>query len=67
MPIKRCTSDDKPGYKWGDEGKCYTYNTDDEGSRREAEKKARIQGIAIGEYWNVIGSSGDYPSEPSDK
>lgn len=38
MPIKKCTIDGKSGYKWGDQGKCYV-GTD-------AEKKARIQGIA---------------------
>jgi len=24
MPIKRCYVDGKPGFKWGDSGKCYT-------------------------------------------
>ena len=26
MPIQKCTSDGKPGYKWGEEGKCYRKN-----------------------------------------
>ena len=38
MPIKKCTIDGKSGFKWGDQGKCYT--------GPDAEKKARIQGIA---------------------
>jgi len=24
MPLKKCTSNGKSGYKWGDSGKCYT-------------------------------------------
>lgn len=40
MPIKRCESDGKPGYKWGDAGKCYT--------GKDAKAKAIAQGVAIG-------------------
>ena len=39
MPLKRCTSNGKNGWKWGDEGKCYT--------GPGAKKKAIDQGIAI--------------------
>ncbi len=39
MPVKKCTSKGKSGYKWGDEGTCYT------GSGAEA--KAKRQGRAI--------------------
>lgn len=39
MPLKKCSSDGKPGYKWGDQGHCYT---------GPGGKKAAIrQGIAI--------------------
>lgn len=50
MPIKSCSSDGKPGYKWGDSGKCYLYQPGDEKSIGEAKRKATIQGIATGEY-----------------
>jgi hypothetical protein len=53
MPIKSCESDKKPGLKWGDSGKCYTYQPKNEGSRNKAKKKAIIQGIATGEYKNT--------------
>lgn len=49
MPVKDCQLENKPGYKWGDQGKCYTYDPKNEGSKRNANKKARIQGLAIGE------------------
>jgi hypothetical protein len=49
MPIKSCESDKKPGFKWGDQGKCYTYEPKNEGSLRNARKKATAQGIAIGD------------------
>ena len=39
MPVKTCQRNNKPGYKWGDEGYCYT--------GRGAKKKAEDQGKAI--------------------
>lgn len=49
MPIQSCQSDKNPGFKWGDAGKCYTYDPKSEGSKRNARKKATAQGIAIGD------------------
>lgn len=49
MPVNSCEDNKKPGYKWGNSGKCYTYDPKNEGSRRNANKKARIQGLAIGD------------------
>lgn len=53
MPVKECEDNSKPGLKWGDSGKCYTYTPNNEGSRNKAKKKAIIQGIATGEYKNT--------------
>lgn len=39
MPLKRCSNNDKSGWKWGDSGKCYT--------GPGAKKKAIRQGVAI--------------------
>ena len=39
MPLKQCSSDGKSGWKWGDEGHCYT--------GPDAKKKALKQGYAI--------------------
>lgn len=47
MPLKRCYKNGRPGYKWGDEGKCYTYKPGDKASRERAKEKARKQGKAI--------------------
>lgn len=47
MPIKNCQDNGKPGYKWGDEGKCYVYEPDSEDSKKKAIKKALAQGVAI--------------------
>lgn len=47
MPIKTCTSGGKPGFKWGDTGKCYPYTAGDEASKEAARKKAIAQGAAI--------------------
>lgn len=37
MPLKRCTEDGKSGWKWGDEGKCYT----GEGAKEKALRQGR--------------------------
>jgi hypothetical protein len=50
MPVKSCEDNGNAGFKWGDEGKCYTYSPNNEGSRRNAKKSATIQGLAIGDY-----------------
>lgn len=49
MPVNNCSDNGKPGYKWGDGGKCYTYNPSSESSKVSAKKKALAQGIAIGD------------------
>lgn len=49
MPVKDCQSENKPGYKWGDAGKCFIYDPKNEGSKRNAKKKATAQGLAIGD------------------
>lgn len=49
MPVNSCNSNGKPGYKWGDAGKCYIYDSKDESSKKAAKKKAIAQGIAIGD------------------
>lgn len=49
MPIKNCQDNNKPGLKWGDAGKCYTYDPKNEGSKKNAKKKATAQGLAIGD------------------
>ena len=53
MPVKQCQDKGEPGFKWGDEGKCYTYSPYNEGSRRNANKKAIAQGLAIGDFAKV--------------
>ena len=47
MPIKSCQLNGKPGYKYGDSGKCYTYSPGDEGSKARARSKAEKQAAAI--------------------
>lgn len=49
MPVNSCSDGDKPGYKWGDAGKCYIYDPNSEASKVSAKKKALAQGIAIGD------------------
>ena len=50
MPIQDCNLNELPGYKWGQDGKCYTYTPDNERERRNAKKNAIIQGYATGEF-----------------
>src|SRR5215211_7019988 len=49
MPVQTCQSDGKSGYRWGSRGKCYTYPAGNDRARREAKRKAIVQGIAAGE------------------
>src|SRR6266511_2305050 len=55
MPVTSCTSDGKPGYKWGDTGKCYTYAAGDSDAAAEAKRKAFVQGVAAGETTKMAG------------
>lgn len=50
MPVNPCSDNNKPGFKWGDSGKCYIYERGNPKSMGEAKRKATIQGIATGEY-----------------
>lgn len=47
MPVKPCQTNGKPGYKWGDKGKCYPYTPGDRKSQTEARLRAETQGRAI--------------------
>ena len=47
MPIKSCQENGKPGFKYGDSGKCYTYEKGNEASRLAAIAKAQKQAAAI--------------------
>lgn len=47
MPVKKCSFEGRPGYKYGDEGKCYTYTPGDKASRQQAKARAEKQGRAI--------------------
>lgn len=47
MPVKECVAGGKPGYKWGDQGHCYTYTPNDKASRDRAYEEAANQGQAI--------------------
>lgn len=47
MPIQRVVMNGKPGYRWGDDGKVYTYKAGDVKSRTAAKNRALRQGRAI--------------------
>lgn len=47
MPIERATKGGKPGYRYGDTGKVYTYKPGNAASRLAAKKQAIKQGLAI--------------------
>jgi len=42
MPVKACSDNERPGYKWGDSGKCYTYASGDEAGKKRAKEKVRL-------------------------
>ena len=47
MPVKKCVANGKPGFKWGDKGRCYTYTQGNSASKSSARHKAEKQGKAI--------------------
>lgn len=47
MPVNSCSSNGKPGYKFGDSGACYTYTPGDSESRKSAKAKASAQERAV--------------------
>lgn len=51
MPIKECSENKKPGWKYGNEGFCYVYEDDNpdtvEDNSMRAKKKAIKQALAI--------------------
>lgn len=49
MPVESCSENGKPGYKWGQAGKCYVYDPSSEASKKAAKKRALAQGIASGD------------------
>jgi hypothetical protein len=47
MPVRHVMSKGKPGYQWGSSGKVYTYNPGNAEERKEAQRRAALQGRAI--------------------
>lgn len=47
MPVQPCQKDGKPGFKYGPQGTCYTYEQNNTQSRVAARQKAEEQGRAI--------------------
>lgn len=47
MPVQSCAEGGKPGYRYGESGKCYTYEPGDPESRARARRQAEEQGRAI--------------------
>lgn len=46
MPLMRCQMDGKSGWKWGENGTCYTHSGD-AASMMAAKKKAIKQAVAV--------------------
>jgi hypothetical protein len=53
MPIKRCQLGGKPGWKFGEAGKCYTYTKGNKESSARAKKKAIKQAVAMGRSYEL--------------
>lgn len=47
MPVQSCQEGNKPGFRWGQQGKCYTYDPNSKQSRERARDRALAQGHAI--------------------
>jgi len=47
MPVQQCLKDGKPGYRYGQSGRCYTYTKGNKASEAAALVKAHKQERAI--------------------
>jgi len=47
MPVQSCRKNEKPGFRWGKRGYCYTYEPGDMNSKKRAKEQAAKQGRAI--------------------
>jgi hypothetical protein len=65
MPINSCSIDGKSGYKWGNQGKCYTHNGTP-ASEKAAKKKALAQATAMGEFSKADEMINGYPAATQD-
>ena len=63
MPVKSCSENGGPGYKWGDEGVCYTYPKGNLAQKNKAKRKAFYQGLAMGEASNFKKMAEDLAEE----
>lgn len=54
--LERCSIDNRPGWRWGKQGKCYPYTPGDKSSESRARNRALDQAIAIGELYPSIGN-----------
>ena len=52
MPVQSCSDNEKPGYKWGEQGVCYTYSKGNLSQKKRAKRRAFYQGLAMGEASN---------------
>ena len=50
MPLKKCQTNNEPGWKWGDSGFCYRYTPNSKSSETRARKRALAQALAIGDF-----------------
>lgn len=64
MPVQSCRSEKLPGFRWGEQGKCYTYTPNNVNERNRAKQLAYKQGNAIGDY--ELETYSDYPQSASD-
>ena len=47
MPTLSCEKDGSPGFKWGPDGVCITYDPNSEISKIKARERVRKIGIAV--------------------
>lgn len=55
MAVHAIEHDGRPGYRWGDIGKSYTYTQGDEAGRSDAHRLAFLDGVARGDTQSMTG------------
>lgn len=59
MPLQRCEEEGRPGWKWGEAGKCFTYAPGSAAAEKLARQRAMAQAVAISHSQERAGTKPD--------
>jgi hypothetical protein len=61
VPLQRCEDGGRPGWRWGQAGKCYTYAPGSAAAQRLAKQRAMAQAVAMSHQQQAAGKKPELP------